>query len=128
MMDHQKSIIAIILMLLLFVVAGCTTYRSVICETNDIQEINKAQVVKSNVNPGEGISLVANGIRYDNFIVAKLDIDTITIVRNIPQSYGQNYWFFRYENLDSLIVKKEAFIDVLGIPVTLVIVVFFLLA
>jgi len=123
---HVVSLVTMQLPLLILLI-GCAAYRSVITESGDYNEINKAEVLKRDIKPGDEISMVVSGIKYTDIIVAKLDDEVIIVVNNPPQSKRNNYRSFRYEEIDSLLAKGHPYHDEFGIPFTLVLIVFYLL-
>ena len=125
----NRHIVTTVTMLLTFLIllSDCATYRSVITESGEYDEVNKAEVIRRNIKPGQGVSIVVSGIKRNNLIVAKLDDEEITVVNDPPQLNKENYMSFRYEEIDSLIAKRLPYHDEIGVPITLILIVFYLL-
>jgi hypothetical protein len=117
-------------MITLFFIVGlssCTTYKSVVRDTDIYEEFSKSDIMKKNLQPGNKIIFISNGTTYKKYVVALLRPEEITVVKANPKLNKNNYFSFLYENIDSLAVKIPPLDDELGISVTVALILFYIL-
>ena len=103
---------------------SCAGYRTVINQSNG--EFNWQEASKD-VEVGNEVVLVSHDIEYKGFSIALMDDESITLVRMVPRPEENNYFRFRYDDIEQLYVKLDSFNDKVGIPFSLTLVVLFLL-